>query len=172
MDPVIESGRPAPTFTLPDLEGVEVSLEGLRGRLVVLNFWSAECPWAERADRALLPRLARWGERVSLLSIAANANEDIGLLKKTAAERGLAPVLVDDHQKVARLYQAQTTPHIFLVDERGILRYHGAFDDATFRQPEPTRFYLFEAVEALLSGRSPDPDHAAPYGCTVVYQQV
>ena len=165
---ILRIGEPAPSFELPDLDGVPHRLEAYRGRIVVLNFWSAECPWSERADRALQPLLEGWGSRVALLTIASNANEPLELLRHTAETRGLLRVLHDAHQEAADRYGAQTTPHLFVVDAHGLLRYQGAFDDVTFRRRTPTRNYLEEAVEALLPGRAPDPAQTPPYGCTIV----
>ena len=85
-----------------------------------------------------------------------------------AAERQIPLVLRDAHQQVAELYGAQTTPHLLLVDRKGILRYQGAFDDVTFRQRRPTRSYLRQAVEAIQAGRDPDPAQTPPYGCALV----
>ncbi|MFC2055838.1 hypothetical protein ACFLV7_16315, partial [Chloroflexota bacterium] len=135
---------------------------------IILNFWSAECPWSAGADQELLSYLPGWGGGVSLWSIASNANEPVELLARTAAERSLPVVLLDSHQVVADLYGAKTTPHFFIVDERGILRYQGAINDVTFRQPTPTRDYLREAVDAILSGHLPDPSQISPYGCAIV----
>lgn len=160
--------QPAPPFSLPDLDGVLHSLEEQHGRIVVLNFWSAECSWCERTDPLLLERLPAWGAAVSLLNIASNANESRDLLASTAAARGLPLVLHDSQGLVAELYGAQTTPHLFLIDPGGILRYQGAFDDVTFRQRTPTKAYLNQAVEALLAGRPPDPAETPAYGCTIV----
>lgn len=168
MDTLIPNGRPVPTFTLPDLQGDLHGLEELRGRVAVLNFWSAECPWSERADRELLAYRVRWGERVAWWNIASNVNEPVEMLAQVAAERGLPGVLLDADQQTANRYGAQTTPHLFVLDAAGILRYQGAFDDVTFRQRTPSRFYLREAVESLLAGRTPEPDQTPAYGCTVV----
>jgi hypothetical protein len=77
-------------------------------------------------------------------------------------------LLLDRNQAIADLYGAQTTPHFFVVDRKGILRYQGALNDVTFRQREPRIHYLREAVKALLLGKKPDPDTTNPYGCTVV----
>ena len=66
------------------------------------------------------------------------------------------------------LYGSLTTPHIFVIDREGKLRYQGAFDDVTFRQREPTRFYLKDALDALLAGRQPEPAQTTPYGCSIV----
>jgi peroxiredoxin len=158
----------APLFSLPGLDGVSYSLVEQRGHVVVLNFWSAECPHAERVDRELAAVSPGWGERVALWTIAANANEPVPLLRQVGARRGIAPLLHDAAGEVADLYGAQTTPHFFVVDVGGILRYQGAFDDVTFRQRTPSRFYLRQAVEAVLSGRRPEPEQTAPYGCAIV----
>jgi peroxiredoxin len=54
--------KPAPPFTLPDLDGVLHSLEEQRGWIVLLNFWSAECSWCERTDPLLLEYLPVMGQ--------------------------------------------------------------------------------------------------------------
>jgi len=69
---------------------------------------------------------------------------------------------------VADLYQAQTTPHVYVIDREGILRYRGAVDDMTFRKRIPTRFFLDEAIESLLEGRSPSLTESPAYGCAIV----
>jgi peroxiredoxin len=168
MDTLIRTGEPAPNFSLPDLDGRTHSLADYRGRIVVINFWSAECPHAARTDMELLSYLPDWAERAVALTIASNANESPPLLRQTAAERGLSLVLHDARQQVADLYGAVTTPHVFVVDAEGILCYQGAFDDTSFRQRSPTRSFLRAAVEALLAGSHPAPDQTPPYGCAIV----
>jgi hypothetical protein len=113
-----------------------------------------------------------WGAKVAWLSIASNANEPLEMLKEVAKQRGVPLVLHDEDQTIARQYNALTTPHIFVLDGQGVLQYQGAYDDKTFRQPEPTRNYLTAAVDALLDGVVPDPAITDPYGCTVNYYRV
>jgi peroxiredoxin len=158
----------APQFTLPDLEGHPHSLKDFRNRIVIINFWSAECPWSQRCDTELRSLLDEWGKQVDLLTVASNANESIEMLKQAAAERQLPIVLHDADQIVADLYRAKTTPHLFVLDSNGILRYQGAFDDITFRQREATAKYLPAAIEALLAGRKPENAQITPYGCALV----
>ncbi len=172
MDTVIKTGEPAPGFSLPDLDGEVHDLSDYEGKIIVINFWSTECPSAIRADKGIGPMLEKWREEVILFSIASNANEPHEQLVKAAAERSVSPLLHDSEQKVATLYGAVTTPHIFVTDKEGILRYQGAFNDVTFRQLEPTVNYLKTAVEALMAGRSPEPAEVPSYGCTVVYHSV
>ncbi len=162
--PKLITGQPAPTFQLEDLDGRRIALEDFLERIVLVNFWSAECPWAERADQTL----TEWQDRIVLLSVASNANEPPELLRQVANARDLQVVLCDHDQRVADLYGAETTPHLFLIDTGGLLCYQGAFDDVTFRQRTPTRNYIEEAVRGLLRGRPVPVMETPAYGCTIV----
>ncbi len=158
----------APDFELPDLNGRPHRLGDYRGKIVVVNFWSCECPHSERADQILRAASIRWEKEVVILPIASNRNETIQSLNEISKVRRLSIVLVDVEHSVADLYDAQTTPHIFVIDRNGLLRYRGAVDDATFRQRKPTRFFLDEAVGALLEGRLPALTETPAYGCAIV----
>ena len=160
--------QPAPLFSLPTLDGGAFALESTSGRVVVINFWSAECPWAARADEQIASWAQDWGPEVRVVRIASNANESQELLQSSAEQRGLDLVLLDGEQRVAELYQAETTPHIFVIDQAGILRYRGAVDDVTFRKRTPERFYLKEAVEAVLAGKPPPSADTPAYGCAII----
>jgi len=103
-----------------------------------------------------------------LLSIAANRNESVQMVAEAAKARRISRVLIDAQQVVADKYEAMTTPHVFALDRAGILRYRGAVDDVTFRHREASRFFLRDAVEALLQGRNPELSETPAYGCTIV----
>lgn len=159
---------PAPDFELPDLEGKLHCLNDYRGKIIILNFWSCECPHSERTDKAIMSMFVQWRDDVIMLSIASNRNENIEALKTAADARRLPKVMVDAQCVVANLYQAQTTPHVYIIDRDGILRYRGAIDDATFRKRMPARFFLDEAVESLLEGHLPTLMESPAYGCAIV----
>jgi peroxiredoxin len=159
---------PVPDFELLDLQGVPHKLSEYRGRIVIVNFWSAECPHSERTDRYIVSLLKRWNGEVVMLSIAANRNESAQMVAEAAKARRLPQVLIDAEHVVADLFDALTTPHVFLVDREGLLRYRGAVDNITFRQRDATRFFLQEAVEALLHGRLPELSETPAYGCVIV----
>lgn len=166
MDPVIAPGIPAPAVDLLDLEGVVHCLDAQRGRLTVLNFWSAECPWSERADGVVLEAVRETD--ADLWTIASCAGETPDRILEISAERGLPVVLLDPDQAAADRYQAQATPHVFVVDTHGILRYRGAPDDAGFGNPVPSRTYLADALRAIRQGRAPDPAETPAQGCAIV----
>ena len=160
--------QPAPDFELPDQQGKLHKLSSYRGRIVIVNFWSAECPHSERTDQVILDSLAGWGEEVVILPIASNRNESAQMVEEVAKMRHIPTVLLDAGHIVADLYEAVSTPQVFVVDREDILRYRGAVDDVRFRQPKATRFYLEEVMEALLNGRKPDLEETLAYGCAIV----
>ena len=164
----MEINHPAPNFELPDLEGRLHRLSDYRGKIVILNFWSCECPHSERTDKAIMAMFVQWRDDVVMLSIAANRSENVEAVKTAANARRLPTVLLDANCSVADLYEAQTTPHVYVIDRDGILRYRGAVDDMTFRKRIPTRFFLDEAVESLLEGHLPALTESPAYGCTIV----
>ena len=137
-------------------------------QIVIVNFWSAECPWSERADKSLSAIRSRLPEQVVILPIASNGNESDEMINEAIHQRGIRFVLRDTGCGLADLWQAQTTPHAFVIDPSGVLRYRGAVDDVSFRKKDPTRFYVEEAVETLMKGRLPEPQEAPPYGCAIV----
>ena len=160
--------QPVPDFELPDLNGKLHRLSDHRGRIVIVNFWSCECPHSERTDKAILSMFVQWQDDVSMLTIASNRNESAEALREAAESRRLPQVLHDSECRVANPFDAQTTPHVFVIDREGILRYRGPVDDVTFRQRKPTRFFLDEAVESLLAGQSPTLTEFPAYGCAIV----
>ena len=164
----MELNHPAPDFELPDLQGKLHRLSDYRGKIVIINFWSCECPHSERTDRSTMACLVQWGGDVEFLSIASNRNESALCMAEAVNARHLPRVLRDAEHVIADSYQAITTPHVFVIDRDGILRYRGAADDVTFRQRKPTRFFLEEAIEALLEGRLPALAETSAYGCAIV----
>jgi peroxiredoxin len=164
----VKTGDKAPEFSLAELGGRLHGLKEYRGRIVIINFWSCECPHSERTDALLAEWIASWGGSVVLLPIASNAGESLDMMKAVAARRRLPLVLVDRQHQVADLYQAETTPHVYVVDAEGFVRYTGAVDDVNFKQRQPERYFLHEVVQALLDGGTPPLALTPGYGCVIV----
>ena len=166
MDPLARVGALAPAFGLPDLDHRVFRLADQRGRITVVNFWSVECPWSAHADPVVLGAVQKAG--ADLWTIACCDGELPKAIRQTAQERGLKIILLDPDQAVADLYGASATPHVFVVDALGFLRYQGAPDDTGFGFHPPTRSYLDEALTALRTGRLPDPAETPALGCAIV----
>jgi peroxiredoxin len=172
MDSVARVGEAAPDFRLADLDGQGHSLETARGQILVLNFWSAECEWSRRTDPSVLAAVAGMDDSVRLWAVACNQGEGVEELRQAAVQAGLPVVLLDRDQRVADAYGAAATPHVFVIDTQGVLRYAGAPDDSTFRKPVPEHTFLKEAISALVSGREPPTRQTLARGCAIVRRVV
>lgn len=168
MDSVVRVGEAAPDFRLNDLDANAHSLESVRGQILVLNFWSAECEWSRRTDAGVVAAVAALGERARLWAVASNVGESVEGLREGAIRAGLSVVLLDRDQRVADAYGAAATPHVFVIDREGILRYAGAPDDSTFRQPVPEHTYLKDAISALANGQEVQTRQTQARGCAIV----
>jgi peroxiredoxin len=164
---MVALNAPAPDFSLPDPYGAAHRLFDRRGRIVLLCIWSARCPWSKRIDQALDGWPAALTAAVDLFRLAVNAGEPPEELLAALPQKFPGILLLDADRAVADLYGAQVTPEFFLIDREGLLRYHGACDDATFRLRVPNRLYLADALSALLSGNAPAPAETPAYGCAI-----
>lgn len=178
--PVI--GQAAPTFSIVDTAGKTRSLGEFKGKTVVLEWTNDGCPYVKKHyGSGNMQKLQQDTTKsgVVWLSIISSAPGKQGYVNGAEADaltrsRGAEPtaVLLDTKGDVGRLYDAQTTPHMFVIDKTGVLRYMGAIDDqpTTERSSVPNaRNYVREALAALSSGRKIAETATDPYGCSVKY---
>ncbi|TAL09617.1 MAG: TlpA family protein disulfide reductase [Nitrospirae bacterium] len=115
-------GGPAPEITLKDLQGQEVRLSDLRGKIVLLNFWATWCkPCKEEmpAMQASYDKLRGQG----LVVLAVNELEDTEKVIEHVRKHGHTfPVVMDHDNHVANRYGVVGLPASFLVDRQGIVR--------------------------------------------------
>lgn len=170
-------GKPAPDFTLVDTKGNEHSLADLEGNVVVLEWTSTECPYVVRHyDEGTMPKtLEKLGgtEKVKWLSIDSSHFASAKASKKWKKKYEYDyPVLLDKEGKVGKMYEAKTTPHMYVIDKEGVLRYAGAIDDdpkGDKKRSERTN-YVIDAVKALQDGEKVEKKTTKPYGCSVKYE--
>lgn len=178
----VQPGKAAPDFTARDTAGKEVTLSSYRGKTVVLEWTNHLCPYtvkhyATDNMQALQREATRDG--VVWLTIVSSAPGTQGHVTereadKLTADRKAAPtaVLLDPDGKVGHLYDARTTPHMFVIDKDGKLAYMGAIDDkptANQGDVKTARNYVREALMAVKAGEAVKTTSTRPYGCTVKY---
>ncbi len=164
--------KPAPDFSLPMLGGGRFVLSDQRGHPVIIHFWSAECPWSRRADLVLLYRQREWEQKkIRVVGIACNVAEPESEIRYEAKLRQLKyPLAFDLSQDITNIYRVQMTPHFWVIDSRGVVRYTGALDDATAEHRAPKVIYLDKAIQAVLEDQTPDPAFVSPYGSAMMRQ--
>jgi peroxiredoxin len=170
----LEIGKPAPEWSLPDENGVEHKLSQYKGRAVVLEWTNSECPFVVRHyDANTMEKLASALGAKDVVWLAVNSThsnrpEDT---KSWKAEQGFTHATLQDADgALGRAYGARTTPHMFVIDGQGVLRYRGAIDDDPRGKQEQAKNYVDGAVQSLLAGASPNPSETEPYGCSVKYK--
>lgn len=179
---VLKVGSTVPEeFALPDMAGKRHSFKDLRGKIVVLHFWSDRCPAERHADPVFKKMEERYAKSkdVVMLGIASNQNElgekpgkdaDYSKLytnlKKKAKSVGYSHDILIDHGNVASdFFQARSTPHCFVIDKKGVIQYAGALDDdPRGRKGEDATNYLVEAVKAIQADKRPEITTTKPYG--------
>jgi len=178
----IVPGSPAPDFKGTDSTGTAHTLSQYRGKYVVLEWANKGCPYDQKhyLSGNMESLQKQWtGKGVVWLSVISSAPGEQGSV--TAAEENqylktmkAAPTaaLLDGDGTIGRLYQAKTTPHIFVIDPAGKLIYQGAIDDKpTTDQADvkTARNYLNEALDAAMAGKPVPTATTRPYGCSVKY---
>ena len=188
-----EIGEPAPAFTLEDLAGVEHALADYEGRIVVLEWFNPDCPYCRGLyERGVvtgtLASLRALDEDVVYLAVNSTAQGRRGVIPRKRVvercteyleelqedDRGVdIAVLIDHSGDVGRLYGARTTPHCYVIDREGILRYEGAYtDDMRFEKGDEAINYVVNAVQQIVEdAEAVTPDHVRPWGCSVKYRR-
>ncbi len=176
---VVQIGEKVPNFTLTDSAGRERSLSSYAGKTVILEWINPECPYVVNCYRSgamtgaykkvkALDAAVVWLAINSTRTTKAEPNQY--WIKQHKIEY---PILLDLEGTVGRLYDARRTPHMFVIDKQGILRYHGAIDDNQFanKPADEVTNYVVNAVKQVVAGDTVSPDYAKPYGCTVKYKR-
>lgn len=161
-------GEAAPDFTLKDVYGKAFKLSDFKGKIVVLEWISKDCPVSRgfHEKKIMQSTYGKYaGKGVIWLAIDTTHYVKPETNRVYAAEKNLAyPILHDPDGKVGRTYGARTTPHMFVIDKAGKLRYDGAIDDRGKTN------YVAAALDDLLAGRPVAKSRTEPYGCTVKYR--
>lgn len=171
-NPVV--GEPAPAFTLVDEAGNTHNLADYRGRVVVLEWTNPQCPFIVRHYGAdTIENIDTRYDDAQVAVLAVNSSHFNTAADSAAwkADQGFAyHTLLDTDGTVGHLYGARTTPHMYVIDAEGLLRYAGAIDnDPRGNNDAPTN-YVVAAVDALLAGQAPEVTATDAYGCSVKYE--
>ena len=177
-----EIGKVAPNFTLPDTAGKKVSLADFKGKYVVLEWYNPDCPFVGKHYKSgnmqsLQKEFTSKG--VVWISIDSSAPGEQGnyppqQLDAISARVGAArtALLLDPEGKVGRLYEAKTTPDMYIINPSGILVYKGAIDNkrsTDLADVKTATNYVKAALGEVMTGKPVSTASTQPYGCSVKY---
>ncbi|HOV32571.1 MAG TPA: redoxin domain-containing protein [Candidatus Hydrogenedens sp.] len=162
-------GEAMPDFKLKDCDGNEHTLSQYKGKIVVIEFCSKECPYSRGADPDLIKLHEKYSSQgVVFLGIDSHFQTQPEDIKKYALQiKKVYPILKDIENKYADLVGAKVTPEIFIIDKEGKIAYHGAFDDRKSPDGKPTEKYTENAIESLLGGKAIEKTETKAWGCSI-----
>ncbi len=175
----------APLFSAVNSYGEKINLADFQGQPVILEWSNHECPY-----------VARHYEEENMQSVQKMAQEEgfvwLTIISSTPGEQGhVSPsqandltqsrnaypnhVLLDESGEIGMQYGAKTTPHMYMIDDKGLLRYKGAIDDigmgmkffsASFAN---AKNYVATQLSDVKLNNKLAIDNTVAYGCSVKY---
>ena len=174
-------GKAAPAFTLTDTNGKKRGLADGAGKYMVLEWVNYDCPFVRKHyDSGNMQKLQKTytGKGVVWYSICSSSNGRQGnypaekvneLMKKNNA--GPSAYLLDPDGTVGHAYGATATPHMYVINPKGILVYAGAIDDnpsADISEKASTN-YVAKALDESMANKPVSTATSPAYGCSVKY---
>jgi thiol-disulfide isomerase/thioredoxin len=168
-------GAAAPKFSLVNaVDGKTVA--GPAGKLSVVVFTCNQCPYAKAFEPRLIELAKQYqSQGVAFYLIDPNddakySTETLPAMKERAVEKGYPfPYLKDGDSAIARAYGARVTPHVYVVDGGGTVRYRGYVDDSA-KPAERRTTGLTDALDELLSGKAVANQTTKAFGCSIKWK--
>ncbi len=180
----VRVGTPAPDFNVTDSHGKTQTLDQYKGKYVVLEWHNQGCPFTKKhyASGNMQNLQKEWtGKGVVWLTVISSAQGEQGyltgeqenayLMKVNAAPTA---VLLDPSGKLGHLYNAKTTPDMYVIDPNGNLIYSGAIDNRATSDPDDVKGadnYVSDALSSSMAGKPVQTPSTRPYGCAVKYAE-
>jgi peroxiredoxin len=179
----VRVGSPAPSFTATDSQGRTQTLNQYRGKYVVLEWHNQGCPYTRKhyVSGNMQNLQKEWTAKgvvwFTVISSAPGTQGYVTPPQENAylAQMHAAPtsVLLDPDGKVGQLYNAKTTPQMFVIDPQGKVVYDGAIDDKPTTDPDDIRGadnYVTDALTAAMAGKPIATSYTRSYGCSIKYR--
>jgi peroxiredoxin len=180
----VKTGGAAPDFHATDVSGKTETLSQYRGKYVVLEWTNKDCPYTRKhyVSGNMQALQKEWtGKGVVWLTVISSAPGAQGYMDAPAEQKQLqqvhaspTTVLLDPTGQIGHLYDARTTPHMYVIDPDGKLIYQGAIDNRTSTDPADVKGatnYVSEALSESMAGKPVVNATTRPYGCSVKYAQ-
>jgi peroxiredoxin len=170
-------GDPAPPLELPDTDGKLHALPEAGEVPATVVVWTCNhCPYALGWHERLVAAARDYSTRgVRFLAVNSNDAERYprdsleAMRERVADEEWPFPYLHDETQEVAAAWNAQVTPHLYVLDRELRVRYEGA-PDADHMDPSLNAGWLREALDAVLAGEAPPRAATEPVGCSIKWK--
>lgn len=179
----IKVDAPAPVFSEKDQNGKVRTLEEFKGKWVVLEWFNEGCPYVKKHYesnnmQSLQSKYTKKG--VTWLTVATSAEGKQGYVAPEKANEQIkrakmnsTALLLDADGSMGKAYDAKTTPHMYIINPKGVLVYAGAIDSNSSANPKTiagAENYVTAALDAAMAGKTIKSKSTKPYGCSVKYK--
>ena len=185
----LKTNELVPNFSAKGADGKNYSLKDLKGKIVVMEWTNHGCPFVKKHYDAEFRNMqnlqAKYTKNPEIvwLSVISSAEGKQGFVsaeeaQKEAKELGASPtaILLDPKGDLGKLFDAKTTPHMFVIGKDGKLVYQGAIDDkasADTADLKNAKNYVVAALDHLMDPKLPklplEVSTTKSYGCSVKY---
>ena len=170
-------GQRAPALSLADTSGRAHQLpEAGEVAATVVSWTCNHCPYALAWHPRIVDAAHDYeGRGVRFLAVNSNdaerypADSRAAMQERVESEDWPFPYLHDESQAAARAWNAQVTPHLFVLDGELVVRYEGAAD-ADHMTPAENAVWLREALDSVLGGEEPARPATDPVGCSIKWK--
>jgi len=175
-------GLKAPIFSLKDMNNKIVNLSDFKSKYVVLEWTNHGCPFVKKhynSDNMQSVQKKIVSKDTVWLSIISSAGGNQGYSSPAKAlsdykdkKSNATSVLLDSDGKVGGMYGAKTTPHMYIINPKGIMIYEGAIDSIASADKSDIKTaenYILSAFSEIRSGKAISTKKTKPYGCSVKY---
>jgi peroxiredoxin len=175
-------GAVAPNFVGTDSTGKTHKLSDYRGKVVVLEWHNQGCPYTKKHyESGSMQKLQKeWTAKgVIWLTVISSAPGEQGYVTAAQENEYLkkmnstpTAVLLDPTGVIGHQYEAKTTPHMYVIDPKGLLVYEGAIDDKPTSDPADiagATNWVQAALQQTAAGKPVSTQVTRPYGCSVKY---
>ena len=170
----IGSKMPGSDYILKNINGKESELSTYKKENGLLVIFSCNtCPWVIRWQGRYNPISELCSKNnIGFVAVNSNASQHDGVdsfdsMKKHAKKyEYIFPYVLDSGSRLAKAFGAMVTPHVYLFDKNGDLRYRGAIDDG----PKRVKLnYLVDAINSVSKGKSVRTKTTKSLGCSIKY---
>jgi len=179
---ITKIGKEVNDFSLMNVDGKMVSLSDYKtSKGVIIIFTSNHCPFAKLYPKRMNQLHAQYAKMgIPLLAISSTDTimyqEDcfIKMKAKAIAEKFKFPYLYDGSQQVAKNFNADKTPHAFVIwkeNNQWIIKYNGAIDDNGAEPQKVQNNYISNAIEELLHGKVVSLTETKSIGCKIYFRE-
>ncbi len=175
----VKVGEQVPNFSMTDVNGKTMQFSDFSGKTVVMEWVNPGCPVCAGITKAgLVTKMIADAKVIdpNVVFVMVNSTGDTANDPKATAtyladNKVVAnAAVIDGSGVIGKMFDAKTTPAVYVIDSKGTLVYGGAFDDSSDRGSTPGKTnYVINALTQLKAGEKVSPDKTKSYGCGVKY---